>query len=107
MGYNTTIVIMNDALREIREDQNFGQKVADAVSLVSRGEPVDVSAGNHGNAATVIETHHADTMKLIAVGGNFGYDMGCVGFNDPTPVDILRDLADRLGYRLVKKAGTK
>lgn len=76
MGYNTTVVVMNDALGEIAEDREFGARLARAIREVQRGKPVDVPAhGKHGvhcNAATVIETHHADYDVLVRVGGNVG-----------------------------------
>ena len=72
MGYNTTVVVLNDALDQIRDDPEFGQKLYDAILRVQRGKPVDVSAGYHCNAATVIETHHADYKVLVEVGGNYG-----------------------------------
>jgi hypothetical protein len=76
MGFNTTVVVMNDALDMIRNDPQFGARLADAVLRVTRGKPVDVAAHGersvHCNAATVIETHHADYMVLVRVGGNFG-----------------------------------
>ena len=31
MGYNSTVIIMNDCLNEIRKDQRFGEKVRDAI----------------------------------------------------------------------------
>ncbi len=77
MGWNTTVVLLNDALHEIAEDPEFGKRLADAVSLlaVNKG-PVDVSAHGrrsiHCNAATVIETHHADITVHVAVGQNYG-----------------------------------
>lgn len=77
MGYNTTVVVMNDALSYIRDDPEFGARLADAVSRAIMGKPIDVAAharsgGIHCNAATVIETHHADSDVLVRVGGNRG-----------------------------------
>lgn len=73
MGYNTTLVVYNDALDQIAKDPEFGKKLANAISRVGAyGEPVDVSAGNHANAARVIESHHADTSTIVAIGGNDG-----------------------------------
>lgn len=76
MGFNTTVVVLNDALSEIRDDPEFGRRLADAVLKVQRGEPVDVSAHGkrsiHCNAAVVIESHHADQMVMVRVGGNYG-----------------------------------
>ena len=73
MGYNATVVVMVDALTEIREDPKFGFNLAQAISKVSCiGGTVDVRAGNHYNAATVVECHHADRDVVVKVGGNYG-----------------------------------
>ncbi len=72
MGFNTTVVVLNDALGDIEKDPNFGKKLVRAIMEVQRGKPVDVSAGCHANAALVVETHHADHDVIVAVGGNYG-----------------------------------
>ena len=104
MGYNSTLLILNDALHQIANDKEFGRKVADAISHLSVDrKPVDISSGGHCNAATAIETHHADSIKLIAVGGNCGQDLGYVGSYRSEALDMLQSLADSLGYRVVRK----
>lgn len=106
MGYNTSVIVMNDALSEIERDPDFGKKLSRACSAVfSPGRPrQNVSAMGHINAATVIESHHADGMHLLAMGGNIGYDLGrCGNWRDDDPEALLRGLADKLGYRIVKK----
>lgn len=107
MGYNTTVVILNDALNEISKDKKFGEKIHDAVIRVHHGDSIAISSGGHCNAATVIETHHADGINLIAVGGNYGRDLGYMGNYRSKPIDLLKSLADSLGYRIVKKAVPK
>ena len=76
MGWNTTVVVMNDALDCIRDDAEFGRRLYEAVLDARKGKPVDVAAhGKHAihcNAATVIETHHADYDVTVVVGGNTG-----------------------------------
>jgi len=77
MGYNTTVVVLNDALDVIASDPGFGKRLAQAIMAVSRrSTPVDVAAHGdksiHCNAATVIESHHADYDVLVKVGGNRG-----------------------------------
>lgn len=74
MGYNTTVLILNDALGEIAEDAEFGKRLAQAIMRIRNGKPECVAAvgkhGIHGNAALVVETHHADHDVLVRVGGN-------------------------------------
>lgn len=82
MGYNTTVVVYNDALGDIENDPEFGKNLAIAVreawnlgrNLRGNGyhDTVNIRAGNHANAAVVVETHHADEMVVVAVGGNMG-----------------------------------
>jgi hypothetical protein len=73
MGFNTTVVVLNDALHQIENDPEFGRNLARAIMRVSgRGGKMDVPAGNHCNAAEVIESHHADWMVYVRVGGNTG-----------------------------------
>lgn len=73
MGFNTTVVVLNDALDQIAKDPEFGKNLVDAIMRRRRdGEYVTVPAGNHCNAAEVIETHHADYDVLVRIGGNTG-----------------------------------
>lgn len=112
MGWNTTVVVNNDSLDAIRRDSNFGERLYDAcMRIISSDRPVDVCANPdgtqayHANAATVIETHHADGTALVAVGGNYGVNLGVFyapGLEDKD-VRLLKQLADKLGYRIVKK----
>ncbi len=79
MGFNATVVVMNDALQEISEDPDFGKRLAKAVAELSGQaiyKPVNVAAHGKtcimGNAAVVIETHHSSYDVLVKVGGNTG-----------------------------------
>jgi len=82
MGYNTTVVIMNDALGAIGDDPDFGKHLRAAVlrAISKKDCPVHVGALGHSTAALVIETHHADFEVLVRVGGNHGNVV-----NDTTP----------------------
>ena len=102
MGYNTTVVILNDGLGQISKDADFGRNLSDAIlRLPSQGEQT-VSAGNHGNPCIAIETHHADMKAIVAVGGNDGEVLGHAHYS-ATRLDILRMLAEKEGYSLRKK----
>ena len=103
MGYNSTLIILNDALHEIGNDPDFGKKVEAAIQQSVLGKRIDISSGYHANAATVIECHHADHLQVIAIGGNTGQVLGSGGGYRNTPEEMLKYLADSLGYRLTKK----
>lgn len=85
MGYNTTVLIVNDALDHIEHDPDFGKKLAEAVRQIWHDKTpggVAVSArrdrSTHSNAASVIETHHADQTAVVLVGGNTARSIGLV-----------------------------
>ena len=109
MGFNTTVIVLNDGLSEIANDATFGQRLKDAVAntFVQRGN-VNIPAGCHANSAAVIETHHADHTVLVAIGGNTGvrlasiYDRGRPNDHD-SQVRLLEAFADSLGYKIKPK----
>ena len=99
MGYNTTVVILNDALSEIAEDKKFGQKVYEAILSLPhyRG---GISAGVFVTAAIAVETHHADHTSIIFVGGNTGIKIQDMKKDEL--VDELKPHLERLGLKIVK-----
>ena len=111
MGFNTTVVVMNDSLDTIAKDSKFGERLRDAILKLHLGRTVDVPAQSDGakgcccNAATVIETHHADGTSLVAVGQNYGELLGVFyPFGEGSREErLLRELADKLGYTIRKK----
>ena len=64
MGMNTTVLIMNDFLHDIRQDEYFQRDLCDAIS---RGEKGEIVCG-----CKVIEMHHADNTVLVRMGYNSG-----------------------------------
>lgn len=112
MGYNTPVMILNDAMSNLKTDADVGRKMYEAMLLSSRPEyrnrGVDFSIGNHCNGGMVLPSRHADETRLIAVGGNYMTDIGSVwGASMDDPEALCRALAEKLGFRLVKKAGAK
>ncbi len=84
MGYNTTLVLLNDALPEIARDKDLGAQIADAVRTfdfrrnskfrqdAENPKTLSIPAGNHCNALAVVSSNHADFTALVATGGNTG-----------------------------------
>lgn len=109
MGYNTTVVIVNDALDQIAKDTKFGENLARAIkNKAGVRSRIDVESGNHCNAAHVVETHHADETVLVSVGGNLGVAQltyhGWDHHEREGQEAMLKEWANKLGFDLVKKA---
>ena len=80
MGYNTTVIIMNDAIGQLADPVKgaaFAQELLRASTTPLRsGEAERVPLGNYYNGAYVLSCKHADNITLLAVGGNFGTEIG-------------------------------
>jgi len=55
MGYNSTIVVMNDALNAIGEDPEFGRKLEEAILCCNRS----------GHAVLVPYLKAAESMSML------------------------------------------
>lgn len=106
MGYNSVVLILNDCLAEIEQDKNFGKKVSNEILKWNKTKRETIYSGCCTNAAEVLSCEHADVTQIIAVGGNCGEVLiNCWHVNHSTKegkIQILKDLADKLGYRVVK-----
>lgn len=111
MGHNTSFMFLNDCFATIQNDPDFGKRVAEAIQKGFGKTNVDVIASNGQTVGQMIESHHADTTTLLAVGGNYGTKLGEFwGFSHHTKeaqVHILKEYADKLGYKIVKKPSKK
>ena len=116
MGFNSSVIVLNDALYEIGKDKDFGKKLETAILEVDYGRSrgnngKEISSGNCFGAATVIETHHADQLSVVSFGGNCGNvltkpSVWGYSLNTGTPDDnvaILKAVADQLGYNIVRQ----
>lgn len=64
MGFNTTILFLNDAEYQLESDKDFPLRLAAAIrKAASSRREVDVTVGNHLGGCTVIESHHADWFE--------------------------------------------
>lgn len=103
MGFNTTVVVLNDVLGEIEKDEKFGEKLADAIKSLSGPDPVSMLGGG----VKVLETHHNSSVAVVAVGGNYGtvlaWGPDVSHHTHEGQEKLLKALAEKLGYRLTKK----
>ena len=106
MGFNTVVMVLNDAADGLKDNPEVGTDILDAMMESQRGEAVTFPIKNYCNGGMILPSQHADTVQVVAVGGNYmtpianlygaWRDMG-------NPEQLLRRLADQLGYRIVRK----
>lgn len=100
MGYNAVLVVLNDNLCEIENDPEFGRKVAKAIRAFSRLRPDRIPPIT--GQTQVLSVEHADTVQIVAVGGNSGRILGYGGATDSDGqllkvADEQRERADHEG----------
>ncbi len=119
MGYNSGIIILNDALDQIEKNPlQFTQRVVQAIreqgGHLKPGKIVDIAVGNHGNASGLFHMAHADEHTAYLIGGNTSRPLPeartiIPRHRDEKEVDIelLKKMADAAGFRLSKKPTKK
>lgn len=109
MGYNTTVLILNDAMSVIEEDPaGWWRKVREASVEAMKGKPVTFGHKGYANHFTVITDYHADETALIAVGGNYATVLhrtytGRGHHEQEQQLALLKAAALERGYTLVRK----
>lgn len=100
MGYRTVVVLVNDRTGDWSNDPNLGQNIAQAMNA-----PQD----RHLGYGRVVECVHADVQTL---GILHDYQFTPLAHSNwhreqqdnDRAIQLLKQAADSLGYRLVKKA---
>ena len=102
MGYRTVVMLSNDYAHEWENDLKLGKKIALAMNGVDDKRRV-------GAYGLVAECVHADAQTLAVLDGYTKFNpLTYKGWaTNETDKEIaqrlLKDAADKLGYRLVKK----
>lgn len=99
MGFRTALVLSNDYAHEWENDPELGRKIWLAASTSGR---IDFQYGH------IIEQVHADTQTLAVLDGYGGKAVAHTHWNRGQTDEIrnlalLKDLADKMGYRISKK----
>ncbi|MCA1800167.1 MAG: hypothetical protein LC650_02620 [Actinobacteria bacterium] len=111
MGFNTVALLYNDHFHEIEKDPLAGRKLVTAALQADR----EGHAERRGNLVLgarvpgigeVLPPVHADGNQILSAGGNMmsllGVGYGSNAINDEGAVNLLKQVAKRYGYRLVK-----
>jgi hypothetical protein len=96
MGLNTAAIILNDCLHELEQSPDAGEQIAWAIRQGSRGD------GRTHRGVTILPSQHADTVQIVAVGGNTIRSLGYGHWRDDD-VALLKALAAQHGFNLVRK----
>jgi hypothetical protein len=77
MGYNTPVMILNDAYGQIAaHPDQFSQGIIDRLSNYAAVDAGRFSVGNHGGAVQVCQPVHSSSIEVIAFGGNMTVPIG-------------------------------
>jgi hypothetical protein len=120
MGYRTVVILENDRSNEWMYDPELGRKIHHAASFAFSGAihhaasfafsgaSADYDSNRRIGYGTVVECAHADVQSMIVLNG---YNADPVSSSIWRPNDnlramklrLLKEAAEKLGYRLIKK----
>ena len=109
MGFNSVLMILNDAYDVIDKDPiGWWAKAKHELTTLRGDSPKSFGFGNHCNPTEAVVCHHADVTSLIAVGGNHSTVLcsihnGGKHHEKEDQVELLKAAAEKLGYRLTRK----
>jgi hypothetical protein len=79
MGFNTPILVLNDALGQIGDNpEEFTEAV---ISMAKNREPTVESVGNHVNPVSSVGAAHADQLRILYSKGNRMVDLNQARFS--------------------------
>jgi len=116
MGYNSLVMICNDALGAINKDpEGFAKKLYIYIGGgVGAEKPYDFGHGGHLNGFQIVWNSHADVTGVVGVGGNHASVIASIGVGGDNRHDlpegqikILQEVARKFGYHLVKNSSLK
>ena len=107
MGFRTVVVFYNDQCSEWSKCPDLGERIARAMNTCNN----KYDGGNLECGGRVVECIHADTQTLALIDGynltpiaHSQYNLGGTENFKDVPLKLLKLAAEKLGYRLVKKA---
>jgi hypothetical protein len=108
MGFRTLVLLYNDQSKEWENDPELGKKIVIGMNHVARDRK-DLYGPSYLGYGRVVECTHADTETLAVVSS---YSFNPVARSSwymnkdeaTTKMELLRQAADSMGYRLVKKS---
>jgi hypothetical protein len=107
MGFNSVILICNDAVCKIEDDpKGWWKKAWSKLSELTYGKTKTFGHGNHGNAFQAVWNQHADFTGVIMVGQNgatvFGSSLYGKHHTEEGQLKILKEILRDKGYTIRK-----
>jgi hypothetical protein len=104
LGNNATVVVLLDRLDEIEKDPEFGKKLARAILWRANNGPGEPRYAHYPEPyvtgqTQVVEVHHADNQAIVAVGANYGRQIGWSWGWKRTDDEIIEELYKDLKRR--------
>lgn len=116
MGYNRVVVLLNDFEHDItRDPAGWWDRCKNAFYRLQR-KPMDPNTytkqAEHFNEGSAVWEAHADVTAVILAGGNTATVIGCTHNGgrhhlEDEQIRVLKDVLDRMGYRIVRKSNRK
>ena len=116
MGFRTVVMLSNDRHAEWSKDPNLGSDITRAMNFAGQPYSPDQHRTDylrHGYGR-VVECHHASTITMAKLSNNDWYQPQAYRSQDiarsineteeATNLLLLKQAAEKLGYRLVKKS---
>lgn len=111
MGFRTVVMLSNDYAHEWEHDPKLGEKIARAMNYAN-GE-VENGNARVGAYGMVVQCVHADTQTIAVLDGYTSFDaVAHKGWQrdesaEAVALRLLKEAADKFGYRLAKKPTAK
>lgn len=108
MGFRTLVVLNNDFTGAWSKDPELGAMIASSMNH-AMGQPTEEARLDNPSYGRVLACQHAD-VQMIGVVSNFSFQPLAYSHwysgqkPDELAVQLLKDAADKMGYRLVKKS---
>lgn len=102
MGYRTTVILNNDVAHLWKHDPDLGLKIQWEANNLLGGQAAQFAYGN------VVEICHADEQKLVLLDSLNATTVARglwsrVENDEQVQLKLLKDMAERMGYRVVRK----
>lgn len=97
MGFNTAVLVLNDHIHDLEKDKQTGEKIGRLIRTKSYDDA-------YMSGVDCLPSVHADGTQIVAVGQNQIRLLTTAYVGVQHDVELLNELADSLGYRIVKKA---